>query len=55
MMVDANGRFSIVVLVPDLPKIVSNKPLHGTPDENKAIVQEASAYFGPTRLTKRRM
>ena len=46
MMVDANGRFSIMVLRSDLPKFVSNNRITGTPDENKAIVEGSIAYFG---------
>ena len=46
MMVDANGRFSITVMRSDLPKLASNNRMTGTPEENKAIVQGAIAYFG---------
>jgi hypothetical protein len=46
MMVDGNGRFSIMVLRSDLPKFASGNRMTGTPDENKAIVQGCIAYFG---------
>jgi hypothetical protein len=46
MMVDANGRFSIMVMRSDLAKFVSNNRMSGTPDENKAVVQGSIAYFG---------
>jgi lipocalin-like protein len=46
MMVDDNGRFSITIMRPDLPKFASNSRMTGTPDENKAIVQGSLAYYG---------
>ena len=46
MMVDVNGRFSIMVARSDLPKFASNNRMSGTPEENKAIVQGTIAYFG---------
>jgi len=46
MMVDPNGRFSIMVVRSDLPKFASSNRMSGTGDENKAIVQGSIAYFG---------
>jgi hypothetical protein len=46
MMVDANGRFSIMVMRSDLSKFASNNRMSGTPDENKAVVQGSIEYFG---------
>ena len=46
MMVDANGRFSIMAVRSDLPKFGSNNRMSGTPEENQAIVQGSLAYFG---------
>ena len=46
MMVDADGRFSIMVMRSDLPKFASNNRMTGTADENKAVVQGSIAYFG---------
>ena len=46
MMVDVNGRFSIMVARSDLPKFASNNRMSGTPEENKATVQGSIAYFG---------
>jgi hypothetical protein len=46
LMVDANGRFSIMVMRSDLSKFASNNRMSGTPDENKAVVQGSIAYFG---------
>ena len=45
-MVDANGRFSIMVIRSDLPKFISNNRMSGTQEENKAVVQGSIAYFG---------
>src|SRR5215470_19040079 len=46
MMVDANGRFSIMAVRSDLPKFGSNNRMSGTPEENQAIVQGSIAFFG---------
>jgi hypothetical protein len=46
MMIDANGRFSIMVMRSDLPKFAGNNRMSGTPEENKAVVQGSIAYFG---------
>jgi hypothetical protein len=46
MMVDANGRFSIMVMRSDLAKFASNNRMSGTPEENKAVVQGSIGYFG---------
>jgi hypothetical protein len=46
MMVDANGRFMIMVVRSDLPNFASNNRMRGTPDENNSIVQGSIAYYG---------
>lgn len=46
MMVDANGRFSIMVMRSDLPKFAGNNRMSGTAEENKAVVHGSIAYFG---------
>ena len=43
---EANGRFIQIFLRPDLPKIASNNLSSPTPDEAKAIVGGAIAYYG---------
>jgi len=43
---DANGRFSIIFLHPDLPKIASSNPSTPTPEEQKAMVGRSIAYYG---------
>ena len=45
-MFGADGRFAQIVTRPGLPKFASGNRLQGTPDENKAIVQNTIAYFG---------
>ena len=43
---DANGRFIMMFVRPDLPKIASNNPTTATPEEAKAIVAGSIAYSG---------
>lgn len=43
---DSNGHFAIVNARSDLPKFASNNRMHGTAEENKAIVQGSLAFFG---------
>ena len=45
-MYDANGRFSVIITLSDLPKFASDNRVAGTPEENKAIVQGSFASFG---------
>jgi|RhiMetdeSRZDD1v2_1073273.scaffolds.fasta_scaffold435411_2 hypothetical protein len=42
----ADGRYSLVLLRPDLPKIASKDRLKGTTDENDAVAKGALAHFG---------
>ena len=43
---DTGGRFAIVISRPDLPKFASNNRMHGTAEENEAIVHGSFAFFG---------
>lgn len=43
---DSAGRFSQILMRPDLPKIASNNRLTATPDEIKAISNGSLAFFG---------
>ena len=43
---EANGRFIQMFMRPDLPKIASNNLSSPTPEEGKAIVGGAIAYYG---------
>ena len=46
MMVDAGGRFSIIVVRSDMPRFASDNRMTGTAGENAAVVQACVAYFG---------
>ena len=46
LMLDAQGRFSLVLIRSDLPKFASNNRDHGTPEENKAVIQGSLANIG---------
>ena len=43
---EANGRFSVIFMRPDLPKIASNDRVKPTADEAMAIAKGAIAYYG---------
>jgi hypothetical protein len=43
---EQNGRYAIILLRSDLPKIASGNALTGTPEEDQAIVHGSTAYFG---------
>jgi hypothetical protein len=42
----ADGRFSLVLILGGLPKFASNNRATGTMEENKAVVQGSISYFG---------
>jgi hypothetical protein len=46
MTLDANGRFMLTIIGPDLPKFASNNRAGGTPDENSAVVSKSIAMIG---------
>ncbi len=46
LVLDANGRYTLVFLRSDLPKITSANRATGTSEENKAVVQGSIAHFG---------
>ena len=43
---DGSGHFAIVISRPDLPKFASEDRMHGTMEENEAIVHGSFAFFG---------
>jgi hypothetical protein len=43
---DAGGRFSLMLVNPDIPKFKIANRLEGTAEENKAVVHGTTAYFG---------
>jgi hypothetical protein len=46
LMLDANGRFMLTIMGPDLPKFASNNRAGGTPEENKAVMSKSIAMIG---------
>jgi hypothetical protein len=46
IMLDGHGRFMLMIARPDLPKFAANKRDAGTPEENKAVLAGALAFFG---------
>jgi hypothetical protein len=46
LMFDGSGRYSLMLMRPDLPKYASNNRAQGTSDEYKAIAGGSIAYFG---------
>jgi hypothetical protein len=47
-----NGRFSVSVVNPDMPKFASNNQDAGTDEENKAVARGSITYFGTYRLAR---
>jgi hypothetical protein len=47
-----NGRFSVSVVNPDMPKFASNNQDTGTDEENKAVARGSITYFGTYRLAR---
>jgi Lipocalin-like domain len=48
---DSAGHFAIVISRPDLPNFASNNRMHGTAEENEAIVHGSFAFFGTYSTT----
>jgi hypothetical protein len=46
MMLDANGRYVVVLMRPDLPKFASNNRSTGTAEEYKAVALGSFTHFG---------
>jgi hypothetical protein len=46
----ANGRYTLFISRPDLPKFASNSRLKGTADENKAVVGGMIAHYGTYKV-----
>ena len=46
LMLDANGRFMLTIIGPDLPKFASNNRAAGTPEEYKAVMSKSIAMIG---------
>jgi len=52
-MFDRNGRFAAILLRSDLPKIAANNAMMGTVEENKAIVQGSTAFYGKWSINEK--
>ena len=46
MSLDAEGRFMLTIIGPDLPRFASNNRAAGTADENKAVITHSIAMIG---------
>src|SRR5215813_7355672 len=46
LIFDANGRYSLMLMRPDLPKYASNNRTKGTPEEYQAIGSGSISYYG---------
>ena len=46
MSLDADGRFMLTIIGPDLAKFASNSRTTGTSEENKAVVSKSIAMIG---------
>ena len=46
MVLTPDGRYSIIVMRADLPKLASNSRMKGTAEENSAVVAGSIAHFG---------
>ena len=46
MMLDANGRYVVVLMRPDLPRFASNNRSTGTAEEYKAVALGSFTHFG---------
>jgi hypothetical protein len=46
LLLDASGRYSQIIVSPDVPKFKINNRLKGTPEENTAAVHGTTATFG---------
>ncbi|GJE43866.1 lipocalin-like domain-containing protein [Methylobacterium soli] len=50
LVLGSDGRYALIFLRNDLPKLASNNRTTGTPDENRAIASGAIAHFGTYRV-----
>lgn len=53
VMFDAGGHFSLFIAKPDPVKFASNNRLDGTPEEYKAAVHNAIAYYGTYKVDEK--
>ena len=48
----ADGRYSLQLIRPDIPKIASKDRLSGTPEENRAVAQGVLSQFGTSSVNE---
>lgn len=53
MVLTPDGRYSIIVMRADLPKLASNSRLKGTAEENNKVVAGSIAHFGRYTLNQK--
>ena len=53
LMFGSDGRYALIFLRTDLPKLASNNRMAGTPDENRVIAQGASLTSAITGCMRR--
>ena len=46
----SNGRYTLLISRPDLPKFAGNNRAKGTPEENKAVVGGMIAHYGTYKV-----
>jgi hypothetical protein len=51
LILSENGRFSLQLISPDIPKYAKNNRSEGTPEENQATVKGVISYFGSYSLS----
>lgn len=51
LMLDAKGRFSMILMKGDLPKYASSNRAIGTPEEFKATASGSLAYYGTYKVS----
>jgi hypothetical protein len=51
LILSPEGRFSLILMRPSLPKFAANNRIQGTAEENQAVVQGSLAEFGSYTVT----
>jgi hypothetical protein len=45
-----NGRYTLLISKPDVPKVAANNRVKGTPEENKAVVGGTLSHYGSYKV-----
>jgi hypothetical protein len=48
-----NGRYTLLISKPDIPKIAANNRMKGTPEENKAVVGGMVSHYGTYKVDEK--